>query len=254
MCDQQQLKNMCAPCDSNGCTLERQPMGCIVPTEKGDYTNIQCFGSAGCGDDNDINNPLTYILPNELDSNFLHGSGAGLYDRYSKNGQIFAADYCANNWNGVCDLLSLDQQYAANSFPLAKGFGGTSAHVYSGDILIGNTCRTKYLLQVLDKYGQTPVKPIISPYNPIQSDGYNISYYPDGCVPVYGIKDPKNLDNDPVMQRLLSRPMLAPDVLVNIFNTHTRMGKMKDLLGTNLYKFFKSNYFKQMKQNMMSSY
>ena len=243
MCDQQ-LHNMCGPCDPDGCHLERQPMGCIVPTQKGDFTNINCFSHI---EDNAINNPLTYILPDELQNGFLHGGGAELYGRYSKHGQIFAANYCSKNWNGACEILSQDPYYTPNSFPLANGFGGRA---HSGDILIGNTARTKYLIQALDKYGRKNVKPIVTPYNPIQSDGYNIKYFPCGCVPIYGIKYPKNLNNDPVMQRLLARPMLAPDVLVNIFNTHTRTKKMNELKGTNLYNFFQSNYFKQMKKNM----
>ena len=45
------------------------------------------------------------------------------------------------------------------------------------------------------------------------------------------------------MNKLLSKPILGMDILLNIYNTAKRLGKLNGLKGTKLYRFFQSKPF-----------
>jgi hypothetical protein len=62
------------------------------------------------------------------------------------------------------------------------------------------------------------------------------------CIPIYAV-DPKTIDQDPVMTKILNKPIIAWSVLVNIYNTAKRKNTLNNLKGTRIYKFFMSNQF-----------
>jgi hypothetical protein len=58
------------------------------------------------------------------------------------------------------------------------------------------------------------------------------------CNPQFMVK-PEEIDNDIVMNKLIQKPSIALDLLINIYNNHKRVGTLDKLDNTNLGKFFK---------------
>jgi hypothetical protein len=57
--------------------------------------------------------------------------------------------------------------------------------------------------------------------------------------------DPKTIDSDPVMDKLLARPIIGINILTNIYNTMKRYGTLAQLKGTKLGNFYNHNrYFR----------
>ena len=55
----------------------------------------------------------------------------------------------------------------------------------------------------------------------------------------------KTIDSDVIMDKILNKPIIALDILINIFNTMSREGTIGELQGTKLGKFYSENsYFK----------
>ena len=64
-----------------------------------------------------------------------------------------------------------------------------------------------------------------------------MAYYVGECVPEFAV-DPTLIDADPVMNRLIDKPGIAFQLLVNIYNTMKRKGTLNNLKGTRLGTFF----------------
>ena len=63
--------------------------------------------------------------------------------------------------------------------------------------------------------------------------------------------NPKTIDNDPVMNKVLSIPFACMDILVNIYNSAVRMNTLQSLVGTKLYRFFMNPQFQQIVKSGM---
>ena len=114
-----------------------------------------------------------------------------------------------------------------------------------GDVLVQNTAEKKYLTSMANcrkKY---------QPFDPLVANSPMISYwvsdkcsYSGSCVPTYEV-DSSVIDNDPVMDKILQNPMIALNVLINIYNTMKRKGTLSSLAGTKLGKLYQNHtYFK----------
>jgi hypothetical protein len=211
------------------------------------YRSIGSFGkSAGAAP---TNNPLTYLVPGStINSQFLHSTQGKIYGTHSNHGQEFMSQYCSVNWDGVCEYASENN---SKSYPnTVQQCGGVSDvacfGLTSGEVLIGNTARKKYLIEM---GGQCEQK--FQPFDPTVADSPMIgTWQPAGncfvggmCVPVYAV-NPNIIDKDPVMNKILMKPIIAFDVLENIYNTAVRKGKIDELKNTKLYKYFETNHFK----------
>ena len=68
------------------------------------------------------NDPLTYCIGDNASQRFNHGSHAVTYGQNSKACQVYMANRCAQNWDGVCE-------YAASK-PANEGIqSGSRCHV-----------------------------------------------------------------------------------------------------------------------------
>ncbi len=221
-------------------------------------SNYKCISNFGSSVANDPNtNPLTYCLLQNANSGFMHGGiGETMSGKHSANCQAFMSSYCANKWDDVCEFASKDR---SRIYPNTQQKCGSSSDVEcqnmtSGDVLVANTANRKYLTQM---GGTCSLK--WQPFDPTVASSPLISMWEgvcnsqgnDGCGPVYEV-DPKKIDNDPVMQKILANPMIAWSLLVNIYNTAQRKGTLSGLKGTNIYTFFMTkefqNYIKAMKE------
>lgn len=177
--------------------------------------------------------PMSYCMGNNADQRFIHGSNADIYGQNSTMCQNYLAQRCAKNWDGVCEQLYtrplIDNGAGTVSFTPMYGSTGLSA----GDILLRNTALEKY------RVGFQNCQVVVEPFNPIDADSPMISRFVGrDCVQEYAIVDPKTIDSDPVMNRLLTRPRIAVDLFINIRNTMLRRGTFCALRGTKLGSFY----------------
>lgn len=212
-------------------------------------SNYKCISNFGPSIVNDPNtNPLSYCLLQTVDSGFMHGGiGTTMSGKHSANCQAFMSSYCANKWDDVCEFVSKDtsQIYPNTQQRCATCNGAEYGNINAGDILIANTAERKYLTQMGGNCSikWQPFDPTVasSPYISTWQGGCN-SQGNGGCVPVYEV-DPKTINDDPVMQKILAKPSIARNLLVNIYNTAVRKGTFNDLKGTDIYKLFISKPF-----------
>jgi hypothetical protein len=166
---------------------------------------------------------------------------------------MFMSDYCAKEWNGVCEVASrnTNNQFPNTAMPWycdKKGQGaclgvGIGSQFTQGDNLIRNTAAKKYLTKMS---GNCQAR--YEPFDSLVPTSPMIRYWEpncdlrSACTPVYEV-DPKTIDKDVVMNKLLSKPILGMDILLNIYNNAKRNGKLQALQGTKLYRFFQCKMF-----------
>ena len=206
------------------------------------YSNVSKFG---CNTKSPVNNPLTYCMGDTLQSKFLHGSHAAGISPYGRSCQLFMSEYCAKKWDPFCELASRNTN---SSYPNQVAHCGHNAAtgLTSGEILIRNTAANKYLLRMLNgvkKY---------EPFDPTVPDSPLISYWVGGAgncncsggpvVPEYVVNHAE-IDSDPVMNKILAKPQIAMDILINIYNTMKRYNTLAKLKGTKLGNFYNNHPF-----------
>lgn len=211
-------------------------------------SNYRSIANLGQSTPSPSSNPLTYCLLQTTNPLFDHGGIAGtISGANSKNCQTFMAEYCAKNWNGVCEFKSQDKSV---TYPNSDQSGAFNEVLFdgltAGDVLVANTAKRKYLTAMGNcKLEYQPFDPTVAS-SPMISNWAGVGNRQGNrsCVPVYQV-DPAKIDKDPVMNKILDKPEIAWSLLVNIYNTAVRKGTLKDLKGTRLYAFFMANNFQQ---------
>lgn len=198
-------------------------------------STYKCISNFGKGSANvPVNDPVTYCLAQTVDNEFMHGAiGQTISGTYSKNCQVFMASRCSKDWDGVCEYSSNNRSKHPNNIQQE----GTYYNLTSGEILIQNTATRKYLVENLGSCG---IK--YEPFDPTVASSPIIGSFQYGCTPVYGV-NPQTIDSDPVMNKILHKPIIAIDLLVNIYNTAKNKGTFNNLSGTKIYNFFMSRPF-----------
>lgn len=198
------------------------------------YSSIKDFGSNMKS--LDVENPLSYCLNSTVDQTFLHSGNSYIYGQYSKPCQAFLSDYCAQNWDGFCELASRNTNV---SFPnQLSGQNINSNGLTAGDLLVRNTASAKYLVHMGGNCVQR-----FEPFDPTVANSPLIYYWgskdytADKCEPYYAV-DSRIIDSDPIMNKILYKPYIALDILSNIFETMTAAGTIHTLKGTKLGKFY----------------
>ena len=204
------------------------------------------INSLGPNEQSEVNNPLTYCINNTIDNRFLHGGNQDIYGQHSKPCQAYLSDYCANKWDGFCEYASQNDSVSYPNNLDSCGSDVACRGLNAGEVLIRNTASKKYLKEM----GNCVQK--FEPFDPTVASSPMISYWTPGtcntysntCIPVYAV-DPASIDSDVVMDKILSKPIIALDILINIFNTMTREGTINKLSNTKLGKFYAENsYFR----------
>jgi hypothetical protein len=186
-----------------------------------------------------MSNPLTYCMGDNMDQSFNHPTGRR-FGQFSKPCQAFMSDKCATKWDIYCEIASRNQN---NSYPNAINCGQTMHHgqytITAGDILIYNTAWKKYLVP------HQGLKRTCERFDPEDPDTPLICYYSQNQPFIFRV-NPKIIDNDVVMNKILEKPFIAADILVNIYNTARRTRQLKELSTTKLGNYFKSSHFQRM--------
>jgi hypothetical protein len=205
------------------------------------YRSINSFGSDV---PSEVSDPLTYCINNTIDNRFLHGSQSSIYGQHSKQCQAYLSDYCSVQWDGFCEYASQNDSVSWPNNLEPSDNGVACRGLNAGEILIRNTAAKKYLKEM----GSCVQK--FEPFDPTVGNSPMISYWTPGtcntysntCIPIYSV-DPKTIDSDIVMDKILSKPIIALDILINIFNTMTREGTIEQLKTTKLGKFYSENSY-----------
>ena len=201
------------------------------------YSTISNFGSNSYMPEN---NPLTYAVEDNAGQQFMHGSSSTMFNGvYSANSQNYMANYCANQWDGFCELVGDNEN---RSFPNQMTTIEQTPNVplSTGEILLRNTVASKYLVEM------TNCMPYFEPFDPTVSSSPMIKTWRSNsneqCIPIYAV-NPATIDADIVMNKLLaSNPKrIAPNILINIYNTMIRQGEIRKLQGTKLGMFYIAN-------------
>lgn len=228
------------------------------------YISISNFGASV--DSDPQNDPLTYCALSGLESGFNHniGSGSTLLGPNSAQCQQYMGRYCGTKWDGVCEYLSngTDRSLpntvnACNGTSGGSCFGsGIGGFMTSGQILIRNSAAERFLIAVSGN-----CIPVLEPFDPLTPSSPLMTRYVskdntcDGsasnvCIKIYDV-DAKTIDNDIVMNKILSQPWIAMDILTNIYNTRVRNGKLQEIAKTKLGSFFNTKDFQQIVKSKM---
>ena len=209
------------------------------------YTQISNFGSNMTSE---VNDPLTYCLNNQLEQRFLHGGHADTMGQHSRSCALYMSEYCASKWDAACEVAShnLERSYPDQFAGLGLGpAGGVACRgLTAGEVLVTNTAARKYLVRM---HG---AQIAYEPFDPTVPTSPMISYWVGDCgsacemVPEFAV-NPGTIDSDIVMDKILSKPIIAINILVNIYNTMKRHGTLTKLKGTKLGAFYQQNaYFR----------
>lgn len=208
--------------------------------QRNNYRSINNFGQNFYSE---VSNPITYCLNDTLSQKFLHGGNSTIYGQNSQFCQRFWGEYCSQEWDDLCEVASKNTN---NTFPDNTIFGNINNRTYNykglnaGEVIIRNTAANKYLVSMGN------CVPKYEPFDPTVADSPMIKKWvsetgQNDCIPIYAVNH-KTIDNDVVMDKLLTNPKVGLDILINIHNNHRRMyGDTGHLTQTKLGKFFLSN-------------
>ena len=209
------------------------------------YSTISNFGP---NVQSALDNPITYCLTTGVNNGFLHGSSADELAQHSRACQEFMSEYCKQGWNQYCEFASQsgDTSKPNNLLDCYNPGPSNVPNVTDGEALIRNTASKKYLVTMLG--GELKSQP----FDATVANSPLISYWQPAnhyqplwktMTPIYAV-DPKTIENDIVMHKILNKPHIAFDILINIYNTMKRNGTLQKLLGTRLGSLYQThNYF-----------
>jgi hypothetical protein len=181
--------------------------------------------------------PLTYCLPDVLNSQFLHGGVGRTFGKGNRSCAEYMASYCANSWNEVCDAASENKSAVYPDMTENNDGACVSGPQTAGNLLVKDTAYKKYLLNPSwDNVSCEPFDPTV-PNSPFYC------YIAAPGLTKYGLTDAQidHLDEDEVMERLICNPDIAPDLLTRIYVYLKSSGKMDRVSGKRLGQFFKMN-------------
>ena len=196
------------------------------------YVKISEFGKAAAYAP--VNNPLSYGLSGGMDNLFMHGSKN--IDSNSLEFQTYAAEYCAKGFDNYCKVMTGNNtpQYFPNLVHGCTGRRNTMPEqMTQGDVILLNTARVKYLMKMRNSVANR------IPFDPTVAASPLITVYTgEYMIPEYSIPKGHDVDNDPVMQRLLNKPMLGLEQLLNIYSNMKSQKRLGELKGTKLGMFY----------------
>lgn len=213
------------------------------------YASISEFGASS---QSATSNPLSVCAVSGLDAGFNNKLGRTILSPDGGQCQAFMAQYCATaGWDGVCEYKSKDiRKTYPNTQQNCSAPGGSclgsgiGTYLTAGQTLIRNTAAEKYLTAVSDHCRRE-----YQPFDPTDASSPLISNWvaqgnDASCVMIYDV-NPTEINNDPVMNKILDQPWIAMDILMNIYNHRKNKNMLHQLSNTKLGHFFASEQFRK---------
>jgi hypothetical protein len=186
------------------------------------------------------NDPLEYCRGRNLQQSMLFG-GAAFTGIDSLPCQAFLANKCARHWDATCDQLYRETNDDwPGSIPKVDTYGGHTplSTLTGGDQILAQTVREKFRTRMLNE-GTSQCQRRTEPFDYSRPDSPSISYYVGNhCIPEYMPPPPTVCDRDIVLNLLLDKPHIAPDVLANMVATLRKRNLLDRYIGTRFYSFF----------------
>ena len=191
------------------------------------YANIRNFSNIQ--DQNPEHRALAMCLSDTLDRKFKYGGEVGANSGpRNQQCQSFMAQRCADKWDGFCEYYY--QQYGPNGTAMNRTAWpspvwrpweekyGLNLQLSLGDQLLRDAAERKFCKLI-------NCNATVQPLDPMDPNSVRVTTYSDytGCVPVCTV-NPKTIDDDPVMNRILDNPTVAAGTVINICNTSKNQG------------------------------
>jgi hypothetical protein len=195
------------------------------------YRTVQTFAP-----DTPVLSPYFYAMNTTLTSSLSTGEDARTQNKTSKQYRDYMSDQCSSNWNSVCPLVMSSDLPA---YPYYEGDykAITYDQLTSGEMVLRSTAEKKFISSI-----NSACSIDIGKYNTLVPGSPQTASYGRDCERFYSA-NPTTIDSDPVMNAVLLKPEIAPHVLVGIYNTAKKDGKLHLFNKTRLGQFFVSPKF-----------
>lgn len=182
--------------------------------------------------------PVAASIYKDPDSDFDIGEMAIRYGPRTRESMLYMADRCAKNWDGACEFLSRNRDnnvvcnQARISSPLFRRLNPPGSETI-GDILVENTAVRRFC--DLSSCAVTS-----EPYDPTNPRSAWVKQYgccgTTTCLPV--CMPPDDPDNDIVLNKVLDKPDLHLDLLVNMYKNVNRTGMRNKFANNRVGRIF----------------
>jgi len=167
--------------------------------------------------------PVVASIYKDPDASFDIGAMAYLYGPTKLNSQLYMAEKCSKNWDGACEFLSRNQDTSKPNSgkiasPLFKNVQPPGKETI-GDFLVENASVRRFcdLSSCMIRQEQ---------FDPTNPNSVWISSYgccgESECLPV--CLPPENPDEDILLNKVLDKPDLHIDLLVNMYKNVKKRG------------------------------
>lgn len=199
------------------------------------YAQISKFG-------NSLNpvltlDPVASSIYKDPDSSFDIGDTAYLYGPEKESSQLYMAEKCSKNWDGACEFLSRNNDntkcnVGKISSPLFQTMYAPGKQTI-GDFLVENSgvrkfCDLSTCNMTQEPYDyQNPNSPWVTRYG---------CYSDKKCLPV--CLPPSNPDTDILLNKVLDKPDLHIDLLINMYKNVIKNGTREQYRNTRIGNIF----------------
>ena len=181
--------------------------------------------------------PVAASIYKDPDSSFDIGDSAVLYGPSRANSQLYMAEKCSKDWDGACEFLSRNKDTSKpNIGKIASPLFQTTlppGKETIGDFLVENASVRRFCDLSSCNITQEP-------YDPNNPDSVWVSSYGccgvNECLPV--CMPPSNPDNDILLNKVLDKPDLHIDLLVNMYKNVNAKGLRKNYENTRIGQIF----------------
>jgi len=181
--------------------------------------------------------PVGSSIYKDVDSNFDIGDSANMYGPTRKNSQLYMAEKCSKNWDGACEFLSrnIDDTHCNQgkiSSPLFMTQYQPGKQTI-GDFLVENAsvrrfCDLSSCTLTQEPYDyNNPNSPWVTSYG---CNGVN------QCMPM--CLPPPKPDEDILLNKVLDKPHLHVDLLVNMYKNVMSNGSRDVYKNTRIEQIF----------------
>jgi len=181
--------------------------------------------------------PVAASIYKDPDASFDIGATAYLYGPARVKSQLYMAEKCSKNWDGACEFLSRNQDTSKpNTGKIASPLFTTvqpPGKETIGDYLVENASVRRFC--DLSSCAITQ-----EPFDPTNPNSVWVSSYgccgDSPCLPV--CLPPENPDEDLLLNKVLDKPDLHIDLLVNMYKNVNKNGTRENYRNTRVGHIF----------------